>query len=236
MIMVAVAHFISHQVWISGSCPFLSLFVYHCIAHTQTILVTFRCTECQGDISQRNGYATAPNDIWSLGIVLINLATSRNPWREACIDDEMFRSYLADRDFLYKLLPISRELNKILKRIFCIDPMRRISLDELAEEIRNCKFFTRTEQVEQLEIPRQRLQNIFPPSPPTTPRADMPGFFSSSICTYWDNTTPPPSPTCPLVPSLNKHFSCSSRGKDTKGSTAADMTSKAPPPSPSPID
>lgn len=205
--------------------------------HTQTTLVTFRCTECQGDLSQRSGYATVPNDIWSLGIVLVNLATSRNPWREACIDDDMFRSYLADRDYLLKLLPISRELNRILKRILCIDPMRRISLDELAEEIRNCKYFTRTEQVEQLEIPsRQRLQNIFPPSPPTTPRADISGFFSSTTCVaYGDNTSsssPPPSPTSPLVPSLNKHSS-GSNDHHHHHSAAADATKMPPSPNPS---
>ncbi|KAL1933856.1 hypothetical protein VTP01DRAFT_7946, partial [Rhizomucor pusillus] len=192
--------------------------------------------ECQGDLSQRSGYATVPNDIWSLGIVLVNLATSRNPWREACIDDDMFRSYLADRDYLLKLLPISRELNRILKRILCIDPMRRISLDELAEEIRNCKYFTRTEQVEQLEIPsRQRLQNIFPPSPPTTPRADISGFFSSTTCVaYGDNTSsssPPPSPTSPLVPSLNKHSSGSN--DHHHHSAAADATKMPPSPNPS---
>lgn len=127
--------------------------------------------ECQGDdVHLSNGYATAPNDVWSLGVILVNLAASRNPWRQACLDDDTFRAYLADRDYLLKVLPISRELNGIIKRIFCIDPKRRISLEELRESILHCKYFTRTSQVERAEANTScKLQNMFPITPPTTP-------------------------------------------------------------------
>ncbi|KAI7852671.1 kinase-like domain-containing protein [Circinella umbellata] len=139
--------------------------------------------ECQGDdLANLTGYATAPNDIWALGVVLINIATGRNPWRQACLEDETFRAYLADRNYLYKILPISKELNIILKKIFCIDPQRRIGLDELEASIRNCRYFTRTPQVEQFENSNvantikittiTKVQDIFPPSPPTTPQTD----------------------------------------------------------------
>lgn len=123
--------------------------------------------ECQGDdVHLSNGYATAPNDVWSLGVILVNLAASRNPWRQACLDDDTFRAYLADRDYLLKVLPISRELNGIIKRIFCIDPKRRISLEELRESILHCKYFTRTSQVERAEANTScKLQNMFPITP-----------------------------------------------------------------------
>ncbi|KAI9315644.1 kinase-like domain-containing protein, partial [Dichotomocladium elegans] len=134
--------------------------------------------ECQGDdVNLANGYATAPNDVWALGVILLNLATGRNPWRQACLADETFRSYLSNRDHLYDVLPISRELNGIVKRIFCIDPARRIGLSELRESILGCKYFTRTIQVERVEkeghpnvrSSKYNLQSIFPPSPPTMP-------------------------------------------------------------------
>ncbi|CAO3592345.1 unnamed protein product [Absidia cylindrospora] len=116
--------------------------------------------ECQGDLAkqrqQRVGYATAPNDIWALGVILINLAAGRNPWKQASLQDETFRAYLSDPDFLLKILPISRELNRILKRIFCIDPLRRIGLKELAYRIQQCKYFTRTAEVDRWE----RLQDL----------------------------------------------------------------------------
>ncbi|KAI9299924.1 kinase-like domain-containing protein [Cunninghamella echinulata] len=118
--------------------------------------------ECQGDLAkqrqQRVGYATAPNDIWALGVILINLAAGRNPWKQASLQDETFRAYLADPDFLLKILPISRDLNRILKRIFCVDPLRRIGLKELKQRIQQCKYFTRTAEVDRWE----RLQDLSP--------------------------------------------------------------------------
>lgn len=116
--------------------------------------------ECQGDLARqqkhRIGYATAPNDVWALGVILINLAAGRNPWKQASLQDDTFRAYLADPEFLLKILPISRELNRILKRIFCIDPLRRIGLKELKYRIQQCKFFTRTAEVDRWE----RLQDL----------------------------------------------------------------------------
>ncbi|KAI7858618.1 kinase-like domain-containing protein, partial [Circinella umbellata] len=138
--------------------------------------------ECQGDLNRNNkksksrvGYATAPNDVWSLGVILINMAAGRNPWRQASLNDDTFCAYLADPNFLLKILPISRELNHILKRIFCIDPLRRIGLDELKERIKRCKYFTRTTEQQQLQQQQEQqlpAKVVLPPSPPATPRFD----------------------------------------------------------------
>lgn len=165
-------------------------FIFHLVSvyavfYSSTLDTNDVLKECQGDLrkasSQRRsatrvGYATAPNDVWALGVILINLAAGRNPWRQASLTDETFCAYLADPNFLLKILPISRELNQILKRIFCVDPLRRISLDELRERIKRCKHFTRTPQVERLES-RSRLsvnssipKVVLPPSPPASPR------------------------------------------------------------------
>lgn len=130
------------------------------LATTDTISTDYGCgstfyfsPECQGglDRQKRVGYATAPNDVWALGIILINLSAGRNPWRLASLEDETFRAYLNDPKLLLKILPISSELNKILKRIFCLDPHRRITLDELYCRIQRCTYFTRTPEVERYE-------------------------------------------------------------------------------------
>lgn len=194
----------------------ISLFL---VLSSNTNLKFFYSTECQGAQKKANatGYATAPNDIWSLGIILINLAAGRNPWLQACLDDESFRSYLADRDFIYKILPVSRELNTILKRILCIDPARRIGLQELREAIQRCKHFTRTREIERAENkPKLSLQNMFPPSPPTTPNEDSSRPFftpASPVCSPTSTLmkqplqpkqqlpwTPPASPTSEDLP------------------------------------
>jgi hypothetical protein len=117
------------------------------------------------------------------------LATGRNPWKQASLKDETFRAYLADPDFLLSILPISRELNRILKRIFCIDSMRRISLPELKEKIRDCKYFTRTAEVDRWEHTVQQSRKSrkiatvieLPPSPPSTPPCSSNASSTRSI-------------------------------------------------------
>ncbi|EIE75472.1 hypothetical protein G6F46_000872 [Rhizopus delemar] len=154
-------------------------------------------SECQGDLlrgTNHIGYATGPNDIWSLGVILINLSTGRNPWKQASLSDETFRAYLSNPDFLIQILPISRELNRILKLIFCIDPTRRINLHELKKQIRHCKYFTRTaesDRYEQLHLPSKPIQ--LPPSPPITPhpsRAPSPAICQQRIENDKVDTTP----------------------------------------------
>ncbi|CDS09637.1 hypothetical protein LRAMOSA10997 [Lichtheimia ramosa] len=158
------------------------------LATTQAVSNEYGCgstfyfsPECQGDLRKKKhrvGYATAPNDVWSLGVILINLTTGRNPWRQASLTDETFCAYLSDPDFLLQILPISRELNQILKRIFCVDPLRRISLDELYERIKRCKHFTRTPHVERLEMQQDLARDLLPPSPPATPRRSQSSWIS----------------------------------------------------------
>ncbi|KFY51087.1 hypothetical protein V496_08948 [Pseudogymnoascus sp. VKM F-4515 (FW-2607)] len=99
--------------------------------------------ECQDQSSGMPFYACAPNDIWSLGVILVNLTCGRNPWKSASAKDSTFRAYLADRQFLKSILPLSDELNEILNMVFEIDPSRRISLAELRHRIATCPAFTK---------------------------------------------------------------------------------------------
>ena len=62
--------------------------------------------ECLGDWdshlrpeARRSQYPTRPGDVWSLGIILVNLVCGRNPWRIAAPTDESFNAYLADPHF-----------------------------------------------------------------------------------------------------------------------------------------
>lgn len=80
-----------------------------------------------------------------MGVILVNLTCGRNPWKQATISDDTFRAYLADPDFLRKILPVSLQLNDILKRIFAINPEKRISLAELRDAVTNIQTFTMTQ-------------------------------------------------------------------------------------------
>ncbi|PWN45848.1 kinase-like protein, partial [Ceraceosorus guamensis] len=99
--------------------------------------------ECQGGITKRlTEYDTAANDVWSLGVILVNLICGRNPWKQACPGDETFREYLRNPDFLQDILPISDETNKLLKRIFTIREEWRCTLPELRKMVANISRFT----------------------------------------------------------------------------------------------
>lgn len=72
------------------------------------------------------------NDIWSLGIILLNIVTGRNPWKSASLSDSTFQAYLRDPDqFLMAVLPISPELNAVLTRMLELDWQNRMTLPEL---------------------------------------------------------------------------------------------------------
>jgi hypothetical protein len=70
------------------------------------------------------------------------LITGRNPWRYATADDDCFSAYLHDNNFLLQVLPISEGVNTILKQIFRINPLRRISLPQLRQGILELTTFS----------------------------------------------------------------------------------------------
>ena len=130
------------------------------LATTENFTADFGCgstfymsPECQASPPRRNQcYASGPNDIWSLGIMLVNLTCGRNPWKRASVStDETFRAFVKNPDFLASILPLSDELNYILRRIFQLDPAKRISLSELRHLIVHCPSFTRQEEYEDEE-------------------------------------------------------------------------------------
>ncbi|OAC97832.1 hypothetical protein MUCCIDRAFT_122503, partial [Mucor lusitanicus CBS 277.49] len=51
--------------------------------------------ECQGATAAQPTpcYSTQKNDIWSLGVILINLTAGRNPWKQATVKNATFAAY-----------------------------------------------------------------------------------------------------------------------------------------------
>jgi serine/threonine protein kinase len=120
------------------------------LATTEAITSDFGCgstfymsPECQQS-SPRNTscYASAPNDVWSLGVILVNLTCGRNPWKRASPSDSTFRAYLKDPRMLRTILPLTSELDFILRLIFECNPQKRIAIPELRSRIMACHRFT----------------------------------------------------------------------------------------------
>ncbi|KAF8628748.1 hypothetical protein AX15_003740 [Amanita polypyramis BW_CC] len=99
--------------------------------------------ECQGGEFAPDGYySPQANDVWSLGIVLLNLATGRNPWKSATAADPTFQAYLHDPlAFLPSVLPISRPANDLLLRMLDVNWRTRITLPEVRRAVRTIRTF-----------------------------------------------------------------------------------------------
>ncbi|KAF5381357.1 hypothetical protein D9615_008329 [Tricholomella constricta] len=99
--------------------------------------------ECQGGAFAIDGsYSPMSNDVWSLGIILLNLATGRNPWRTATVNDVTFQAYLRDPlNFFPSVLPISLEINDILVQMLHVDWTQRATLAEIRQQMEDITTF-----------------------------------------------------------------------------------------------
>lgn len=146
--------------------------------------------ECHDQSSGIPYYACAPNDIWSLGVILVNLTCGRNPWKSASPKDSTYRAYMEDRHFLKSILPLSDELNEILGMIFEPDPSRRIKLEELRQRIIHCQYFTK-KAAESALVPVDPILPDFEPfNEPLSPTSTL-SEEGSMISDNSDNSTLP---------------------------------------------
>jgi serine/threonine protein kinase len=118
------------------------------LATTEQFTTDFGCGSTfymSPECHKRSGascYESGPNDVWSLGVILVNLTCGRNPWKRAEPRDETYAAYLRDPHFLQSILPLSNELDTILRRIFEPNPRKRITLSELRDAIIHCPRLT----------------------------------------------------------------------------------------------
>ncbi|CAE6473498.1 unnamed protein product [Rhizoctonia solani] len=93
--------------------------------------------ECVG-FPKVKAYSTVHNDIWALGVILVNLITSRNPWKCAELQDGAFASFYEDpAGYITDTLPISRDALVLLLHIFRIPFNSRISISGIRATIAN---------------------------------------------------------------------------------------------------
>lgn len=103
--------------------------------------------ECLDQSSRNPSYRCAPNDVWSLGVILVNLTCGRNPWKQASLQDTTYRAFARNRNFLKTILPLSDELNEILGMIFESNPEDRITVSQLKRRIQHCSRFSANQQL-----------------------------------------------------------------------------------------
>ncbi|KOS22343.1 Negative regulator of sexual conjugation and meiosis [Escovopsis weberi] len=144
--------------------------------------------ECLDSSARKPYYMCAPNDVWSLGVILVNLTCGRNPWKQASFQDSTYRAYARSQDFLKTILPVSDELNHILGLIFQPNSKQRISLSELRERILACSRFT---------VPQIAPADL--PTPPASPdplieyAIEDDKMDAAPVCLEPEHHLPPPA-------------------------------------------
>jgi serine/threonine protein kinase len=134
-------------------------------------------------------YQSAPNDVWSLGVILVNLTCGRNPWKRASVEDSTYKAYRKDPNFLKTILPVTDECDAILRRIFDLNPSTRITLPELIQWMER--------------QPRLTHGSTEPISPPYSPVQEQPIsqdalFHNGQDCAF----EPLPAPRYPAHPQV----------------------------------
>lgn len=88
------------------------------------------------------GYSPAQADIWAIGICLLNIIFSRNPFVKPTESDLLFADYARDRQSLFDLFPnMSQDTFEILVHAMAIDSEKR-SLTAVRDAINRVVSFT----------------------------------------------------------------------------------------------
>lgn len=107
------------------------------------VLMPILFAECIGEECDSDIYATRLGDIWALGVILVNMLTGCTPWDKAVTTDKDFNDFLHNDDYLRRTFAISEETIIMLERMFSIDPISRLTLDEVRSSFLEIPTFFR---------------------------------------------------------------------------------------------
>jgi serine/threonine protein kinase len=89
-----------------------------------------------------NGYSPAKADIWAIGICLLNILFSRNPFATPCLSDPLFSDFYNDRQTLFDVFPnMSQDTYEVLVHCLALDPTKR-SLSAVKDALSRAVTFT----------------------------------------------------------------------------------------------
>ncbi|TBU48293.1 kinase-like domain-containing protein [Dichomitus squalens] len=116
--------------------------------------------EATGELTARQPFDPYLNDIWALGVILVNMITRQNPWSKATSRDADFSQFIMGPEFLLKEFPMSKGAFAIIREILDLHPAKRISLRALRKAILSLDTFFR--------LPSQRGYVVREHEHPTT--------------------------------------------------------------------
>lgn len=94
-----------------------------------------------------NGYSPAKADCWAIGICLLNVLFSRNPFVTPTESDVLFADFARDNKSLYDVFPnMSKDTFQVLSSALTMDPSRR-SLSGIRTALEEVRSFTTDDDV-----------------------------------------------------------------------------------------
>ena len=88
------------------------------------------------------GYCPAQADIWAIGICLLNILFSRNPFVTPSDSDVLFTDFVHDRQSLFDIFPsMSQDTFEVLNHALTIDPTKR-SITAMRAALERALIFT----------------------------------------------------------------------------------------------
>jgi serine/threonine protein kinase len=88
------------------------------------------------------GYSPAKADVWAIGICLLNILFSRNPFAAPSLDDPLFADFANDRQTLFDVFPkMSQDTFEVLTHCVALDPAKR-SLAAVRSALKRAVSFT----------------------------------------------------------------------------------------------
>ena len=93
------------------------------------------------------GYAPAKSDTWAVGICLLNILFSRNPFVTPTESDKLFYDFARDSQALFDIFPnMSQDTFDVLVHAMAIDPKKR-SLSSVRQALEKVVAFTTDEEI-----------------------------------------------------------------------------------------
>lgn len=94
------------------------------------------------ETSYTHGYSPAAADVWAIGICLLNVLFSRNPFATPTQSDPLFDDYVMDRQSLFDVFPtMSQDTFNVLMHCLALDPAKR-SLAGVRTALKSVVSFT----------------------------------------------------------------------------------------------
>lgn len=88
------------------------------------------------------------SDVWSLGILLLNLLRGRNPWPRAEPSDAAFAEYLRRPSALRDAFGLTEQAWRLVSRMLCINVLKRADMREIMRLSKRITRWTVDEDVE----------------------------------------------------------------------------------------